>query len=177
MLLDLKGDFYTWIEKESEVLKLQGKKVLCFGEENPSYFQNLISKGFSIEFKSFKDLSDLKTECYPAIFCPTFFLYNQKEMNQKVAQKFCEILQDEGDIFLLFAPSWLPAKWAEEGAKMIKEGERRLIFRVKNSTLSFCYYTNREIENLFHPLKLNRLIILQSGFRRVHFQKIKREIL
>ncbi|MEJ5165586.1 MAG: hypothetical protein WHV67_00985, partial [Thermoanaerobaculia bacterium] len=90
---------------------------------------------------------------------------------------FCEILQEEGDIFLLFAPFWLPAKWAEEGAKMIKEGERRLIFRVKNSTLSFCYYTNREIENLFHSLKLNRLIILQSGFRRVHFQKIKREIL
>lgn len=177
MLLDLKGDFYTWIEKETENLKFKERNLLCFGEENPSYFQNLISRGLSIEFKTLKDLSDLKSESYPAIFCPTFFLYNQKEINQKVAQKFCEILQEEGDIFLLFAPFWLPRKWSEEGAKMIKEGEKRLIFRVKNSTLSFCYYTNREIENLFFPLKLNRLIILQSGFRRVHLQKIKKEIL
>lgn len=176
MLLDLKGDFYTWIEKEFEELKLGDKNTLCFGEENPHFFQNLIEKGVSIEFKSFKDLSDLKKESFETIICPTFFLYNQKEINGKVAQKLSEVLTEEGNIFVFFGPSWLPRKWAEEGAKMIQEGEKRLIFRLKNNTLSFCYYTNREIENLFLPLKLNRLIILQDGFRKVHFQKIKKEM-
>lgn len=177
MFLDLKGDFYTWALKEAENQNLEGKNLLCFGEGEPSLFQNLINKGFSIEFKTFKDLNDLKRESFFLIFCPSFFLYNQKEINEKAALCLSKALDENGSIFLLFGPSWLPSSWAEEGAKMIKEGERRLIFRLKNSTLSFCYYTNREIELLFSPLKLERNIILQSGFRRVHFQKIKKEIL
>jgi len=175
MLQDLKGDFYFWAIKEAEKLNLKEKKLLVFGEADPSLFQNLIDKGSSIEFKSYKDLNDLKKESFSIIFSPSFFLYNQKEINEKVAKLLVNSLEEEGEIFLLFGPSWLPSNWAAEGAKMIKEGERRLIFRVKNTTLSFCYYTNREIEALFLPLKLNRLIILQSGFRRVHFQKFRKE--
>ncbi len=175
MFLDLKGDFYSWAIKEAEKLNLKEKKLLCFGEAEPSFFQRLIDFGASIEFKGYKDLNDLKKENFSIIFSPSFFLYNQKEINEKVSKSLIDCLEKEGEIFLLFGPSWLPCNWAEEGAKMIKEAERRLIFRIKNTTLSFCYYTNREIEILFSPLKLEKLIILQSGFRRVHFQKIQRE--
>lgn len=171
MFLDLKGDFYTWAIREVEKIELRDKKILCFGDAEPSLFQPLIDKGHSIEFKIFKDLNEIKKESFSIIFCPSFFLYNQKEISESVASVLCSVLNEEGEIFLLFGPSWLPSNWSEEGAKMIKEGERRLIFRLKNTTLSFCYYTNREIEVLFSPLKLNRLIILQNGFRRVHLQK------
>lgn len=176
MLLDLKNDFYTWAIKEVENIELLDKKILCFGEGEPSFFQPLIEKGRSIEFKGYKDLNELKKENFSIIFCPSFFLYNQKEINESVASVLSSVLNENGEIFLLFGPSWIPLNWSEEGAKMIKEGDRRLIFRIKNTTLSFCYYTNREIEILFSPLKLNRIIILQSGFRRVHFQKFSDKI-
>ncbi len=171
MFLNLKGDFYDWVVKELKELEAEGKKILGINVEEPAALQPLIAKGYSIEFKNVKELKDLEEENFSYIIIPTYFLYTQKETSLETALTIPKYLKKDGEIFCFFGPAWLPSNWAQEGAKIIKEEDKRLIFRIKNNTLSYCFYTNREIELLFPNLKLNRLIILQSGFRKGVFQK------
>lgn len=175
MLFDLKKDFYDWAIKEIEKSKKEEKKILAFCVDEPSHLQPLIDKNFSLNFKTLKEIELKKDIFYDFILCPSFFLYSSKDQAKKASEILSEILKESGEIFVFFGPPWLSSAIAEDGAKILKDKNDKIILRYKNNIFSFSFFSNREIEKIFPSLKLKHLTILQNGFRRANFQKVKKE--
>ena len=166
---DLRADFFDWVLNSFNSGWDRPGRILAFEVEESSLLDPLLQLGISLDALGRSDLAARPDSSYGLILCPTAFLSPEKETVPVLASQLARLAAPGSLTLALFPPAWLPSDWADKVIKFHKEGNTKLYFRFKNHISAFTYYTNREISLLFPDLYLERLTILQDGFRRAHF--------
>ena len=166
---DIKADFFDCVDALLKDGEDRYKRILAFDVEEPSLLDPLLKDGRSLDALGKPEISGKTGIAYDLLLCPTCFLSPEKESAAGLGSQLGRLAAPGSLTLALFPPAWLPSAWADRVVKFHKEGNTKLYFRFKSHISAFTFYTNREIASLLPGLYLERLTILQDGFRRAHF--------
>ena len=166
---DLKADFFDWVDALLKEGEDRYRRILAFDVEDPSMLDSFLKDGRSLDALGRSDVAGKSDASYDLLLCPTCFLSPEKESAAPLGAQVGRLAAPGSLVLALFPPAWLPSAWADRVVKFHKEGNTKLYFRFKNHISAFTFYTNREIASLLPGMYLERLTILQDGFRRAHF--------
>ena len=166
---DIKADFFDWVDALLKEGEDRYRRILAFDVEDPSLLDPFLRDGRSLDALGRPEISGKAGASYDLLLCPTCFLSPEKESALALGGQLGRLAAPGSLTLALFPPAWLPSAWADRVVKFHKEGNTKLYFRFKNHISAFTFHTNREIASLLPGLYLERLTILQDGFRRAHF--------
>jgi len=166
---DLKADFFDWVDTLLKEGEDRYRRILAFDMEDPSQLDPLLKDGRSLDALGKPEIAGKADASYDLMLCPTCFLSPDKESATALGKQLGRLAAPGSLTLALFPPAWLPSMWADRVVKFHREANTRLYFRFKTHIAAYTFYTNREIASLIPGLYLERLTILQDGFRRAHF--------